>query len=85
MFLIKKGKAPSYLCNRIRTHTDTHFHFTRNRDNIELPFARTKLRQMSYFLHISRKFNEFSKEINTLNISSYTFKVKCKKYLINTQ
>ena len=34
MYKIKNNKAPMYLCKRIRTHNETHIHFTRNRLNI---------------------------------------------------
>ena len=85
MFKIKNRKAPAYLCERIRTHSNMHAHFTRNRLNIDPPFARTKLRSMSYFIHISKKFNELSQNINTINISLVTFKFKCKKYMLDHQ
>ena len=48
MFKIQNNKAPVYLRNRIKRHNETHNHFTRNRLNIDPPFARTKLRSMSY-------------------------------------
>ena len=85
MFKIKNGKAPMYLCKRIKNHSETHSHFTRNRLNINPPFARTKLRSMSYFVYISKKFNELSKNINVNNISTNTFKTKCTHYLLDHQ
>ena len=85
MFKIKNHKAPMYLCNRIRSHSETHSHFTRNRLNIDPPFARTKLRSMSYFVFISKKFNELSKNIAINNISTNTFKIKCTNYLLSHQ
>ena len=66
-------------------HIETHGHFTRNRLNIDPPFARTKIRSMSFFIYISKKFNEISKEFNASNISLHTFKKKCKKYLLGKQ
>ena len=74
-----------YLCNRIRSHTDTHDHFTRNRLNIDTPFARTKIRNRSYFVFICKKFNDIVKNIDTDNISVHTFKIRCKKYLLSNQ
>ena len=74
-----------YLCNRIRSHDEAHDHFTRNRLNIDPPFARTKLRSMSYFVFISKKYNELVKNIDTNNISVSTFKIRCKKYLLSHQ
>ena len=85
MFRIKNHKAPMYLCNRIRSHNETHDHFTRNRLNIEPPFARTKIRNRSYFVFISKKFNDLIKNIETNNISVNTFKIRCKNYLLNNQ
>ena len=85
MFKIKNKMAPMYLCNKISMHTETHGHFTRNRLNIDPPFARTKIRCMSFFVYISKKFNEISKEVDVSNISLHTFKIKCKKYLLNKQ
>ena len=85
MFKIKNNIAPKYLCDRITTHGDTHTHFTRNRLNIDPPYARSKLRSMSYFIYISKKYNELSSNINTINISMGTFKTNCRKYLFNQQ
>ena len=85
MYKIKIGKAPSYLCNRIRTHIEIHHHFTRNRNDIHTPFARTKARNMSYFVHISKKFNELNRNINIANVSVNTFKLRCKRLLLLNQ
>ena len=85
MFKIKNYRAPMYLCNRIRRHNETHAHFTRNRLNIDPPFAKTKMRSMSYFIFISKKFNELDKNIDTNNISVNTFKKRCENYLLHHQ
>ena len=85
MFKIQNNKAPVYLRKRIKRHNDTHNHFTRNRLNIDPPFARTKLRSMSYFVFISKKYNELAKKIDINNISLNTFKIRCKKYLLSHQ
>jgi len=85
MFKIQNNKAPVYLRKRIKRHNDTHNHFTRNRLNIDPPFARTKLRSMSYFVFISKKYNELVKKIDINNISLNTFKIRCKKYLLSHQ
>ena len=85
MFKIKNRMAPNYLCKRISLHNETHSHFTRNRQNIDPPFARTKIRSMSFFVYICKKYNEMSKDVNIDNISLHTFKVKCKKYLLGRQ
>ena len=85
MFRIKNYKAPNYLCNRISDHTEIHNHFTRNRLNINPPFARTKLRSMSYFVFISNKFNDLSKKIEVNGISVGIFKKKCREHLLKSQ
>ena len=84
MFKIRNKKAPGYLCDRIATH-EMHGHLTRNRFNINPPFARSKIRSMSFFIHISKKFNELTALINCKDISVSTFKVRCSKYLLNNQ
>ena len=85
MFGIKNNKAPGYLCDRISNHAEVHNHFTRNRLNINIPFVRTKLRSMSYFILISKKFNDISKIIDVNDISCFTFKIRCKKHLLENQ
>ena len=85
MFRIKNSMAPRYLCNRIKDHTATHTHLTRNRINIDTPFAKSKQRNMSYFINISKKFNTISKKFSVNNISLNTFKSKCKSLLFENQ
>ena len=85
LFRIKNKRAPMYLCNRIKTHSDTHAHFTRHRSDIDPPFARSKKRSMSFFIHISKKFNELSKNIDIKDISLSTFKLRCRNYLLSNQ
>ena len=85
MFKIKNNLAPGYLCNRINTHNVIHNHFTRNRNNIDPPFARSKMRNMSYFIYISKQFNILGKDVNINNISVHTFKLRTRKYLLNKQ
>lgn len=85
MFRIKHSMAPKYLCNRIKVHTQTHNHFTRNRNNIDPPFARSKARASSFFVCISKKFNELSRYIEVEGISLNTFKTRCKKYLLEQE
>ena len=84
MFKIRNKKAPSYLSNRITSH-EAHGHFTRNRFNINPQFARSKIRSMSYFIYISKKYNELTAHINVQNISISTFKLKCSNYLLDSQ
>ena len=85
MFKIINKLAPKYLSKRISTHNLIHTHLTRNRQNIDPPFARSKIRSMSYFIYISKQFNLLGNNINVNNISVHTFKLKCKKFLLNAQ
>ena len=85
MHKIYKGQAPNYLCDRITRHSETHEHFTRNRLNIAPAFARSKARSMSYFIYISKKYNDMTANTDLLNVSPFIFKVHCKKYLLNGQ
>ena len=85
MFRIKNQKAPMYLCNRLKSHNATHNYCTRNRFNIDPPFARSKLRSMSFFIYISTQFNELTKYVDIRNVSVSTFKLRCKSYLLNKQ
>ena len=84
MFKIKNQKAPGYLCNRIVSH-EAHGYFTRHRLDINPPFARSKIRSKSYFIYISKKFNELSAHINVDRISVNTFKKRCSNYLLSNQ
>ena len=84
MYKIKMKKAPGYLCDRIISH-EAHGHFTRNRLNINPPFARSKIRSMSFFIYISKKFNEIPSLINNSKLSISTFRSKCRKFLFDKQ
>ena len=84
MYKIQIKKAPNYLCDRI-TLQDTHGHFTRNRMNINIPFAKSKIRSMSFFIFICKKFNELPSAITKNNLSVNTFCIKCRKHLFDEQ
>ena len=83
MFKIVRNIAPGYLCSRITYHNQVHNYNTRNKNDILAPFARTRYKALSYFIEISKKFNTISRFIDIAEISLLTFKLKCKKYLIN--
>lgn len=85
MFRIKNGLAPSYLCERITRHSDVHNHNTRNRNNIIAPFARSNMRAMSFFIYISKSFNELSNDIKITGVTLNTFKTNCKKHLLELE
>ena len=84
MYKIQIKKAPNYLCDRI-TLQDTHGHFTRNRMNINVPFAKSKIRSMSFFIFICKKFNQLPSAITRNNLSINTFRIKCRKHLLDEQ
>ena len=85
MFRIKNGHAPSYLSERITRHADIHEHNTRNRNNILAPFARSNMRAMSFFVFITKKFNDLSNFIKTTGVTLGTFRTNCKKHLLETE
>ena len=85
MHKIRKGHAPKYLCDRIKSHSQVHRHFTRNRSNIDPPFAKSKARSMSFFIFMCKKYNDLTKGTNLTNVSSCTFKRHCKKILLAQQ
>ena len=85
MHKISRGFAPAYLSDRLIRHSQIHTHFTRNRLNIDPPFARTKMRSMSFFIIIVRKYNEIISTAKLGDLSIATFKRHCKKFLLSTQ
>ena len=85
MFKITRNIAPIYLCNRITFRNALHHYNTRRRNDIVTPFARSRARTMSFFIHVAKKYNELSRCIDLTHISVNTFKKKCKKYLLDKE
>ena len=85
MHKIRNGHAPKYLCDRIKSHSQTHGHFTRNRLNIDPPFARSKARSRSFFIFICKKYNDLISGFQNRTMSNFTFKLHLKKILLNLQ
>ena len=83
MFKITKSIAPIYLTDRVRFRNSLHAYNTRRKNNIVIPFARTRMRVMSYFIEIANIFNDFINVVEVSNISVSSFKNKCRKYLID--
>ena len=82
---IVKGLAPSYLCDRIKHHSDFHNHNTRNREALVLNKNKTSKKANSFFGTIPKQYNTLLNDnINISNVSLTTFKNKCKKFLLNT-
>ena len=83
MFKIVRKIAPVYLCDKITYHSQLHNYYTRHRNNILTPFARTRYRTFSFFIEISKAYNILSECQNIQGISCHTFKAKCKSYLLS--
>ena len=83
MFKITKNIAPNYLINRIRYNSNLHNYYTRHRNDIVPPLARSSIRSLSFFVYIAKKFNEISGCIDFHGSSINTFKSKVINYLRN--
>jgi hypothetical protein len=88
MHKISIGAAPEYLSEKIVRHLDLHNYNTRGRDNIAVQRVNTSVRSNTFFISISKLYNEIIPILNEnlqkqLSVSS--FKLKCKKYLTNQQ
>ena len=81
MFKITKNIAPIYLSNRISYRNTLHNHNTRHKNDIVIPFARSRIRSLSFFIYIANKFNQFSNCVDICGISVPSFKAKCFIYL----
>ena len=81
MFKITKKIAPIYLCNRISYRYSLHNHNTRHRNDIIIPFARSRIRSLSFFIFITNRFNQLSNYIDIAGITLNTFRTKCFNYL----
>ena len=85
MFRIKNNLAPDYLTKRITHHCDIHSHNTRNRHNIRAPLARSNMRSMSFFINVSHMFNDLPIQLKTSSTTINTFKINCKKHLLELE
>ena len=57
MFKITKNIAPIYLCNRITYRNTLHNYNTRRKNDIVVPFARSRIRALSFFIDVANTFN----------------------------
>ena len=81
MYKIVKGKAPSYLTDRISYRSDIHEHFTRSRTNILVKHSKTNFGKFAFFNHIANKFNIIKNELDfDYALSVNIFKIKIKAY-----
>ena len=85
MFKITKNLAPIYLTDRVTFRNSLHNYNTRRKNDIVIPFARTRMRALSYFIETANIFNAFTESVEVSNISVNTFKNKCRKYLIDLE
>ena len=88
MHKISVGIAPEYLSEKIVRHHDLHDYNTRGRDNIAVQRVNTSIRSNTFLIYTSKLYNDIIPTINENNIpkmSVTSFKLKCKKYLVNQQ
>ena len=85
MFKITKNVAPDYLCDRITFHNNLHNYNTRHRNEIWTPFARMTTRASSFFISTATQLNHLSRVIDFTGLSIPSFKIKCKKYLLDKE
>ena len=88
MHKISIGVAPEYLSEKIVRHLDLHDYNTRGRDNIAVQRVNTSIRSNTFFIYISKLYNDIiptRNENNLPKMSVTSFKLKCKKYLVNQQ
>ena len=86
MHKISLGLAPEYLSEKILRHQDLHNYNTRGRENIAVQRVNTSIRSNTFFIFISKLYNEILPEIGgSENMSINSFRTKCKKYLTELQ
>ena len=64
-------------------NSNLHNYYTRHRNDIVPPLARSSIRSLSFFVYIAKKFNEISGCIDFHGSSINTFKSKVINYLRN--
>ena len=84
MHKITKGIAPAYLQNRIKRHSDVHAYYTRNRLGLTVDRNTSAKKSNAFFGSIPKKLNEFSNNMDISHLSIDTFKVKYKRFLLNS-
>ena len=88
MHKIRIGEAPEYLSEKIVRHLDLHDYNTRGRDNIAVQRVNTSIRSNTFFIYISKLYNEILPSVsdNLLRtMSVFSFKRNCKSYLTYQQ
>ena len=88
MHKINIGDAPEYRSERIIRHSNFHNYNTRGRENIVVQRVNTTMRSNTFFVSISKLYNEILPLINTnilIKMPVNIFKRKCKLLLIDLQ
>ena len=89
MHKISLGLAPEYLSEKIVRHQDLHNYNTRGRDDIAVQRVNTSIRSNTFFIYISKLYNEIlpviggGRENHIISVNS--FKTKCKNHLKQVQ
>ena len=88
MHKISIGEAPEYLSEKVVRHFDLHNYNTRGRENIAVQRVNTSIRSNTFFIFISKLYNEILPIINDnllRKMPVYSFRTKCKLYLQSQQ
>ena len=81
---IVQKTAPEYLRVRVHRHADIHEHNTRNRLAFTTDNNKTAKKANSFFGCIHKHYNTLCNNTDISTISIDTFKLKCKKLLLET-
>tara|TARA_B110000196_G_scaffold310581_1_gene313508 strand:+ start:320 stop:1870 length:1551 start_codon:yes stop_codon:yes gene_type:complete len=88
MHKISIGEAPEYLSEKLVRHADLHDYNTRGRENIAVQRVNTSIRSNTFFIFISKLYNDLIPIINEnthVKLPVLSFKQKCKAHLTNQQ
>ena len=86
MHKITLGKAPTYLCRKIRYRNAFHLHNTRGNTMLHIPAYRNTYGRDRFFRKVAQSYNRFlGLQGFTRNMSISNFKKKLKDHLIENQ
>ena len=86
MHKITLGKAPTYLCSKIRYRNAFHLHNTRGNTMLHIPAYRNTYGRDRFFRKVAQSYNRFlGLQGFTRNMSISNFKKKLKGHLIEYQ
>ena len=78
-FRCMKGLAPIYLCESLRRRKSIHYHYTRNRESLDIPPSKTKSGQRHFLYRAVNIWNNLDKDFKQLSL---TFKKKLKTHML---